>query len=99
MSDQNWSNWIRAYDNSCNADARQRNNPSDGIQLCCKGKPLCNFCSSCGGNYPQETGVVSVDQNWPNFFRGKSDSCGGDNRVVGYNMGMKLCCQNMGNKL
>jgi hypothetical protein len=92
MFDSNWTNWIRAYDNNCHGDQRARKNPGDGIKFCCN-QPICNICSSCGGEYPHETGVLSADKSWPDFFRGKSDACGGDLRLVSYNHGMKLCCK------
>jgi len=96
MCDANWPNWINAFDNYCNGDLRNRNNPGNGIQMCCKTNDICTLCSSCGGNYPQETGVLSYDQHWPNFFNIKGGSCAGSLLHNSYSQGLSLCCKTTG---
>eukprot|EP01126_Amoeba_proteus_P001912 TRINITY_DN10592_c0_g2_i4.p1 TRINITY_DN10592_c0_g2~~TRINITY_DN10592_c0_g2_i4.p1 ORF type:complete len:522 (-),score=74.41 TRINITY_DN10592_c0_g2_i4:155-1720(-) len=94
MVDQNWPNWIRAFDNQCNGDLRSRPNPSNGIQVCCT-EPVCSLCASCGGDYPNESGVIGDDQFWPNFFLARGEACEGNARSVAYSDGIKLCCYGM----
>lgn len=96
MCDQNWPNWILAYDNSCYGDLRNRGNPGNGIQMCCKTNDICSLCSSCGGDFPQETGVLSYDQHWPNFFNIKGGACSGGVVHNSYSGGVSLCCKSKG---
>ena len=51
------------------------------------------MCSSCGGAWPHEAGVIGADQNWPDFFRGRGHSCSGGVGRNDANRGMKWCCK------
>lgn len=99
MCDQQWSNWISAFDNGCYGDRRSRYHNGQGIQMCCRGKEeICSLCSSCGGAFPEENGVMSHDQNWPNFFNIRSYGCAGGFGHNRYSAGLSLCCKNRGAK-
>ncbi len=75
MSDQRWENFNNAYSNGCQGSPSGQ---ASEIQLCCKDEPICQLCSSCGGDYQYELGRVSNDQCWPNFFKIKPQQCGGN---------------------
>mgnify|MGYP001419427097 CR=1 FL=1 len=85
-----------AYDNNCLGDSRTRLPPEGGLKVCCQQDPICSMCSSCGGQWPHESGVLGADQNWIDFFRGRGHGCSG---AVGRNdalRGMKWCCKTQG---
>mmetsp|Transcript_58178 Transcript_58178/g.67055 ORF Transcript_58178/g.67055 Transcript_58178/m.67055 type:complete len:549 (+) Transcript_58178:3-1649(+) len=94
--DQGWDQFFSAYDNSCQGSPRARGNPGGGLKICCQDDPICSLCSSCGGTWPHENGVLGADQNWPDFFSGRGHSCSGDIGRNDANRGMKWCCKTKG---
>jgi hypothetical protein len=94
MSDQRWENSTRAYSNGCKGS---HSGQSSEVQLCCKDEPICQLCSSCGGDYQYELGRVSNDKCWPSFFKIKEQQCGGSFGNVDYCKNgagsVNLCCK------
>ena len=92
--------WVSAYDFGCHGMQRGRVNNAGagtGVHLCCKNSDICSYCDSCGGNYPQETGVLSVDSNWPGWLQARGNSCSGSpSSGINYDGGVSLCCKNNG---
>ena len=92
-------NWVNAYDNQCSGSARTRTNPT-GIHLCCAGADICSFCTTCGGNYPEETGVMGNKNVWDNFFLSRGKNCAGSpttiNGMGAAGWGISLCCKTSG---
>ena len=90
-----WSAFYTSYDNGCKGDLRFRNTP---IHLCCDA-PICTICLSCGGAFPQETGVFSYTHyTWNSQFAERGIHCGTttfSNNDFGNN-GVSLCCANKG---
>lgn len=91
-----WSGWNTAFDNGCRGARTGRSNPGDGIKLCCKSKPICTFCDSCGGEWPEENGVFSKDQNWYGFSKLRGNECSGDMQNRDKSDGVSLCCKTRG---
>ena len=91
--DQRWDKFTSAFDNSCQGNSRTRPKPDDGFKICCQRDPICSLCSSCGGAWPHESGVLAADQNWPKFFSGRGHSCSGGVGKNDANRGMKWCCK------
>lgn len=97
--DQGWEKFTVAYDNSCQGTPRARGNPGGGLKLCCQADPICSMCSSCGGAWPHETGVLGADTNWPDFWRGRGHGCSGGVARNDVNRGMKWCCKTTGTSM
>ena len=91
--DQRWDKFTSAFDNSCQGNSRTRPKPDGGFKICCQRDPICSLCSSCGGAWPHESGVLAADQNWPKFFSGRGHSCSGGVGKNDANRGMKWCCK------
>lgn len=96
MTNQQWPNWINAYGEGCFESLRTRYHTGNGIQLCCKNEDMCSLCSTCGGSYPYENGVMSTDRHWPDFFNIKGNTCSGSISHKDYNDGVSLCCKSSG---
>jgi len=94
--DQTWIKFSQTYDNSCHGEMRNRPRPDGGFKFCCKKEPICSMCSSCGGQWLEETGVIGFERNWPNFFRGRGQRCDGPVQITDVSEGLKLCCKNKG---
>ena len=86
-----------AFDDECQGVSRpDRKRPSDGFKICCKQDPICTLCSSCGGTWPQELGVLAANSNSDGWFRGRGEKCEGAVAAPGKNKatgGMKWCCK------
>jgi hypothetical protein len=95
MKDQNWPDWILAYDDSCNGQPVHHDNPGSGFSLCCS-EPSCSLCASCGGDFPEETSTLSNDQYWPDFFDIRGSGCAGEPSSQGYSDGVSFCCKSLG---
>lgn len=93
-SEWKWPSWIKAFDNTCGGEPQHRANPGAGFSLCCN-TPVCSFCSSCGGDWPQETSRLAINDVTSDFWRLRSYSCSGS--VDDYNSfgsrGVSLCCK------
>ena len=61
--------------------------------MCCKGQQICSLCSSCGGEYPDETGAYGRDTDWADFFEYLGDQCQGGFGQHPFSNGVKLCCK------
>ena len=95
--DQDWDGFTYSYDHDCSGFTRVRNNPGDGLKMCCQIDPICSLCSSCGGEWPHETGVLAADQNWPDWFQGRGHRCSGEVGKNDARGGMKWCCKTKSN--
>ena len=93
---QDWDKFTSAYDNRCQGNSRTRPKPAGGFKVCCQRDPICSMCSSCGGAWPHEAGVIGADENWPDFFRGRGHGCSGGVSRNDANGGMKWCCKTKG---
>ena len=91
--DQGWDRFTAAFDHGCQGNSRTRPNPGGGFKVCCQQDAICSMCSSCGGAWPHEAGVIGADQNWPDFFRGRGHGCSGGVGRNDANRGMKWCCK------
>ncbi len=84
------------YDDGCHGEARIRSGVRP--QLCCKKQAACSYCLSCGGEFPEEVGVIkSAKLAFLMFyvqFRGLGNKCAG-NASGGVDMA-KLCCKTKG---
>jgi len=86
------NNFFTQYDTGCKGDIQQRNIPH--MTLCCKYfnyKPLCTYCTSCGGSWKKEVGMYAADTVQLDFLA-KGSLCSGDIAFL-KGIGMKVCCQ------
>ena len=96
QTEQGWNTFTSAFDHSCQGNARTRPYLPGGFKICCQRDPICSMCSSCGGAWPHESGVIAADKNWPNFFNGRGKGCSGGVGRNDANYGMKWCCKTKG---
>ena len=82
-----------AFDHSCQGNSRTRPKPGGGFKLCCQRDPICSLCSSCGGQWPHESGVIAADRNWRDWFYGRGKGCFGGVSKNDADRGMKWCCK------
>ncbi len=90
-------NYIQAhaYDKECHGEQRLRENVKP--RLCCKKEPICSYCTTCGGDFPEETGVFFAPIRKSKLvleFEGRAAECKG--RFSGVIEQGKLCCKTKG---
>jgi len=91
---------ILAYDSRCSGQMTAR--PENVRKLCCNDPQICIWCTSCGGDFPEETGSFSpsdaVDPvvSWYLELHSKHDDCQGNFDTFQLTSA-KLCCRTQGN--
>ncbi len=85
---------VYAYDSGCHGELRLRG--AEKPHLCCKKEPICMYCTSCGGEYPEETGVFKVPKKNKLMlqFAGRGTECRG--AASGTVEQAELCCKTKG---
>ncbi|CDW71699.1 UNKNOWN [Stylonychia lemnae] len=64
-----------------------------GISLCCKSQPICQWCTTCGGKYPNSEGQTSVSRDWYLATNTKGEKCGNEGFSQNwFQGGINLCC-------
>lgn len=95
--DEKWNYFVSAYDFGCaGASHRTRSHRGGGLRVCCQKDPICSLCSTCGGKWPHESGVLGANENWKDFFRGRGRMCEGEVKRNPAKEGMKWCCKTTG---
>jgi len=92
--DESWGNFFKSWGDGCVGSYRTGNDPRS-ISLCCMTSTSCSLCTSCGGNFPLESGALSADQDWPNFFKTFGKQCNEALNIHDYwgLNGVKMCCK------
>ena len=88
------------YDDQCNGDSRLMRGSGE-TSLCCKkfqNKPICNLCSSCGGDWKNEVGNFGDSCKLPNkVIISKGKLCEGEFKNPDSTLkGVSLCCSDKG---
>jgi len=84
-----------AFDNACHGELRPRGHYA---RLCCKPRSICSWCTSCGGDFPEESGIMTPTKisiiNFKVLYSGRGDRCQGSFRgEVG---AARICCRTRG---
>jgi hypothetical protein len=88
LSEGDWGYWLR-YREQCSAQLTSMSGPP---QLCCsRDEPPCQYCQSCGEDYPQDVGRKINDGDWGAFMI-KGDQCSGGGYTKTWNE-FSVCCR------
>ena len=85
--------WVKSAGPKCSENIRARDLNDHGFNLCCSKKEMCSLCTTCGGSYPKELGVMGIREPNKNKYESRGKECGGElEQGRHYTDGLRLCC-------
>lgn len=88
MKRDDWGHWLR-HREECSADLYSESGPP---RLCCSvEQPPCQYCKSCGGEYPNQVGRKYNRDDWGPYMM-KDHQCGGNDWIDSAEE-FDICCR------